>query len=96
MVVQWEDRFYASNRGHTFIGDPRDPKNIYPDFVRLAEGFGIPGRRITRREEVSDALDEMLASETAYVLDVVIPYTEHVLPMIPSGHTFADTIYDEL
>ena len=37
----------------------------------------------------------MLACETAYVLDVVIPYTEHVLPMIPSGHTFADIIYDE-
>jgi len=57
--------------------------------------FGVAARRITRREEVSDALDEMLASKTAYVLDVVIPYTEHVLPMIPSGHTFADTIYDE-
>ena len=94
MVMQWEDRFYSSNRAHTFIGDPRNRENIYPDFVAIAKGFDLPGRRITAREEVSDALDEMLASDRAYVLDVVIPYQEHVLPMIPTGHTFADTIYE--
>ncbi len=95
MVMQWEDRFYSSNRAHTFIGDPRNREKIYPDFVAIAKGFDLPGRRITAREEVSDALDEMLASDRAYVLDVVIPYQEHVLPMIPTGHTFADTIYEE-
>jgi acetolactate synthase-1/2/3 large subunit len=95
MVVQWEDRFYASNRGHTFIGNPREPESIYPDFVTIAKGFDIPARRITTRDEVSDALDEMLAAKTPYLLDVIIPYTEHVLPMIPTGHTFADTIYEE-
>ena len=94
MVMQWEDRFYSSNRAHTFIGNPRDREKIYPDFVAIAKGFDLPGRRITAREEVSDALDEMLASEQPYVLDVVIPYQEHVLPMIPTGHTFADTIYE--
>ena len=94
MVVQWEDRFYASNRGHTFIGNPRDREGIYPDFVAIAEGFGIPARRITAKKEVSDALDEMLASDKPYVLDVIVPFTEHVLPMIPAGHTFADTIYE--
>ena len=95
MVVQWEDRFYSSNRAHTFIGDPYDSENIYPDFVGLAAGFGVSAARITKKQEVSDALDEMLASEKPYVLDVVIPYTEHVLPMIPAGRTFADTIYEE-
>jgi len=94
MVMQWEDRFYSGNRAHTFIGDPRNRENIYPDFVAIAKGFDLPGRRITAREEVSDALDEMLASDRTYVLDVVIPYQEHVLPMIPTGHTFADTIYE--
>ena len=95
MVVQWEDRFYASNRGHTFIGDPKDPEGIYPDFVTIAKGFGIKGRRIKEKRQVSKALDEMLAAKEPYVLDVVVPFTEHVLPMIPSGRTFADTIYDE-
>ena len=94
MVVQWEDQFYESNRAHTFIGDPRDPNAVYPDFVAIAEGFGIPARRITVKKEVPDALDEMLAANTPYVLDVAVPYTEHVLPMIPAGRTFADTIYE--
>ena len=95
MVVQWEDRFYDSNRAHTFIGDPNNPDAVYPDFVTIARGFGIPARRITRKAEVSEALDEMLSCDQTYVLDVMIPHTEHVLPMIPSGHTFADTIYEE-
>lgn len=94
MVVQWEDRFYSSNRAHTFIGDPHNPESFYPDFVKVAQGFGIEGRRIIKKQEVSEALDEMLACDRAYVLDVIIPYTEHVLPMIPAGHTFDDTIYD--
>lgn len=94
MVVQWEDRFYSGNRAHTFIGDPHNPESFYPDFVKVAQGFGIGGRRIIKKQEVSEALDEMLACDRAYVLDVIIPYTEHVLPMIPAGHTFDDTIYD--
>ena len=94
MVVQWEDRFYSSNRAHTFIGDPRDPTKVYPDFVKICEGFGVEAKRITLKKEVPGALDEMLASKKPYVLDVIVPYTEHVLPMIPSGSTFADTIYD--
>jgi acetolactate synthase I/II/III large subunit len=94
MVAQWEDRFYASNRAHTFIGDPHNPENLYPDFVKIAEGFGVRARRVLRVEELSDAIDEMLAAEEPFVLDVVVPYTEHVLPMIPAGRTFDDTIYD--
>lgn len=94
MVVQWEDRFYSSNRAHTFIGDPHNPESPYPDFVKVAQGFGVEARRVTKKQEVSEALDEMLACDRAYVLDVIIPYTEHVLPMIPAGHTFDDTIYD--
>jgi acetolactate synthase-1/2/3 large subunit len=95
MVMQWEDRFYASNRAHTYIGNPRDPEGIYPSFVSIAEGFGVKGRRISRRDEVSEALDEMLALDEPYLLDVVVPYTEHVLPMIPTGRTFGDIIYED-
>ncbi len=39
MVVQWEDRFYKSNRGHTFLGDPKDLKRIYPDYVEMCQGL---------------------------------------------------------
>ena len=45
MVVQWEDRFYESNRGHTYLGAGQD-KDPYPNFVKIANGFGVPAERI--------------------------------------------------
>lgn len=92
MVVQWEDRFYASNRGHTFLGDPKDLKRIYPDYVEIAKGFGIKCERVLHKKDVPAAIKRMLESKEAYVLDVMTPYTEHVLPMIPSGGTYKDII----
>jgi len=91
MVVQWEDRFYQGCRGQTILGDPDNigsPDNIdglYPDFVKIAEGFGVKGRRVVRKDELREAIQEMLAHDGPYLLDVVVPYTEHVLPMIPQG-----------
>lgn len=95
MVVQWEDRFYQSNRAHTYLGDPDNPHQIYPDFVTIARGFNVPAERIFRKSEVRPALERLLASKEPYVLDVIVPYTEHVLPMIPSGKTVRDIIIDE-
>jgi acetolactate synthase I/II/III large subunit len=95
MVVQWEDRFYNSNRGHTFLGDPRDKERIYPDYVALCRGFGVACERIIDKKDLRPALERMLQSEECYVLDVMIPYTEHVMPMIPSGKTYKDIIIDE-
>jgi len=95
MVVQWEDRFYNSNRGHTFLGDPRDRERIYPDYVALCSGFGVKCERIIDKKDLRPALERMLQSEECYVLDVMVPYTEHVLPMIPSGKTYKDIIIDE-
>src|SRR6516225_1385595 len=95
MVVQWEDRFYNSNRGHTFLGDPRDRERIYPDYVELCKGFGVKCERVIDKKDLRPALERMLASDECYVLDVMVPYTEHVLPMIPSGKTYKDIIVDE-
>ncbi|RYD48428.1 MAG: acetolactate synthase large subunit, partial [Verrucomicrobiaceae bacterium] len=93
MVVQWEDRFYNSNRGHTFLGDPKDLQRIYPDYVKMCEGFGVPCERVIHKKDLPAAIERMLASKEAYVLDVMVPYTEHVLPMIPSGASYKDVIY---
>ncbi len=95
MVVQWEDRFYQSNRGHTYLGDPQNPHQIYPDFLAIAKGFNVPAERVFRKSELKSALQRMLASKEPYVLDVIVPYTEHVLPMIPSGKTVHDIIIDQ-
>ena len=92
MVVQWEDRFYGSNRGHTYLGDPRQPGAIYPDYVKICEGFGVKCERVSKKSELRAALERMLAAQEPYVLDVMVPYTEHVLPMIPAGMTYKDII----
>jgi acetolactate synthase-1/2/3 large subunit len=91
MVVQWEDLLYESVRGQTVlcdkdnIGGPDNIEGLYPDFVKIAEGFGVKGRRVVKREDLEDAIREMIEHEGAYVLDVVVPYSEHVLPMIKQG-----------
>ncbi len=92
MVVQWEDLKYKSNRANTFLGKLDTPKDIYPNYVKICEGFEVPCEHITRREDVVPALKRMLASKTAYVLDIMVPHTEHVLPMIPGGMTYKDII----
>jgi len=98
MVVQWEDRFYGSVRGNTILGDesnvgsPDNPDALYPDFVKIAAGFGVKGRRVIRKSELRAAIQEMLDHDGPYVLDVIVPYTEHVLPMIPAGRTVKDML----
>jgi len=98
MVVQWEDRFYGSIRGNTILGDennvggPDNPAALYPDFVKIAEGFGVKGRRVIKKSELREAIQEMLDCDGPFVLDVVVPYTEHVLPMIPAGRTVKDML----
>ena len=94
MVVQWEDRFYKGVRGNTYLGDPRHPHQLYPDFVAIAKGFNVPAERVVRKSEVRPALERMLASKEPYVLDIITPYTEHVLPMIPSGKTVHEIIVE--
>jgi acetolactate synthase-1/2/3 large subunit len=91
MVVQWEDRFYESNRAHTYLGAGMD-EEPYPDFVNMARSFRCGARCVNRKEELDGALEEMLDSDGPYVLDVLVPHQEHVLPMIPSGMTVRDII----
>jgi acetolactate synthase-1/2/3 large subunit len=93
MVVQWEDNFYAGNRGHTYLGDPDHRAEIYPDYVRVCNSFGVPCERVMYKKDLRAALQKMLDAKTPYVLDVVTPYSEHVLPFIPAGRTVADMIW---
>jgi acetolactate synthase-1/2/3 large subunit len=94
MVVQWEDRFYKSNRGHTFLGLNDQPDRIYPDFMKICEGFDVPARRVIHKKDLREAMQWFLDTKEACVLEVMVPYTEHVLPMIPSGKTYKDVIYE--
>jgi len=95
MVVQWEDNFYEGNRGHTYLGNPENRAQIYPDYVRVCNSFNVPCERVMYKRDLRAALQRMLDAETAYVLDVVTPYSEHVLPFIPAGRTVADMIWKQ-
>ncbi|MDD5260716.1 MAG: biosynthetic-type acetolactate synthase large subunit [Methylacidiphilales bacterium] len=96
MVVQWEDRFFDSNRGHTYLGLPHRREEMYPNFVKICEGFGVPAEQVARPEDLIPALKRMLAAKTPYLLDVLVPYTEHVLPMIPAGRTVKEIIIEPM
>ena len=102
MVVQWEDRFFKSNRGHTFLGTFSDEKRevpnmnkIYPDFQKICEGFDIPSKRVAHKKDLAAAMEWFLSQKTACLLEVMVPYSEHVLPMIPAGATYKDIIYKD-
>ncbi|MEX2317079.1 MAG: biosynthetic-type acetolactate synthase large subunit [Pirellulales bacterium] len=103
MVVQWEDRFMQGNRAHTYLGPIDDPEAIgkgdglgpkarYPNFVQIAKGYGCGAAYVRNKADLVPALEEMINYSGPYVLDVEVPYQEHVLPMIPSGHTVRDMI----
>jgi acetolactate synthase I/II/III large subunit len=103
MVVQWEDRFMAGKRAHTYLGPVDHPEwlgdgsgghydDTYPNFVEIAEGFGVKAAQVKSKAEFPQALETMLNHDGPYLLDVLCPYQEHVLPMIPSGGTVRDII----
>jgi len=94
MVVQWEDRFYQGRRGHTYLGDPEHKNQVYPDYVAVARAFGVPGERVIYRRDLRAGIERMLASDQPYVLDVLTPYTEHVLPFIPAGRSVKEMIWE--
>jgi acetolactate synthase-1/2/3 large subunit len=93
MVVQWEDKFYQGNRGHTYLGNPDDRAQVYPDYVRVCNSFNVKCERVMYRRDLAAAIQRMLDSDEPYVLDVIVPYTTHVLPFIPAGKTVAEMIW---
>ncbi|MFO0791536.1 MAG: biosynthetic-type acetolactate synthase large subunit [Pirellulales bacterium] len=103
MVVQWEDRFMQGNRAHTYLGpihhpeargqgDGLGPSERFPNFVQIAKGYGCGAAYIRNKADLVPALEEMIKYDGPYVLDVEVPYQEHVLPMIPTGATVRDMI----
>jgi acetolactate synthase-1/2/3 large subunit len=105
MVVQWEDRFMEGRRAHTYLGPIDHPEwlgegsgghyeDTYPNFVKMAESFGLKARQVRSKAELPAAIEEMINHDGPYLLDVLCPYQEHVLPMIPGGGTVRDIIIE--
>jgi acetolactate synthase-1/2/3 large subunit len=77
MVRQWQQLFFERRYSSVEL------KN--PDFVKIAEGFGVPGRVIDKPEELAPAVREMLAHDGPYLLHVRVVKEDNVFPMVPAG-----------
>lgn len=85
MVHQWQRLFYNERYSFTEL-------DANPDFVKLADAYGWQAARISKPEEIDDALDAMLSAEGPYLLDVQIPIDQTVYPMVAPGAPIDDII----
>jgi acetolactate synthase-1/2/3 large subunit len=84
MVRQWQELFYQNN----VVATPL--KN--PDFVKLAEGFGILGLRAQRKEEVVPVIQQAMEHDGPVVIDFRVKYDENCYPMVPPGASLDETV----
>jgi len=77
MVRQWQERFFDVRYSFVDI--------MSPDFVNVAKSYGIKGKKVTDRNDLAGAIDEMLASKEAYLLEVDVEKEDNILPMIEPG-----------
>ncbi|MEL6865024.1 MAG: biosynthetic-type acetolactate synthase large subunit [Bacteroidota bacterium] len=82
MVRQWQQLFFDKRYSSVALQNP--------DFVKIADGFGVKGKTISRPEEYVDAIAEMLAYQGPYLLHVRVEKEENIFPMIPSGASISD------
>jgi acetolactate synthase-1/2/3 large subunit len=82
MVRQWQDLFMDKRYASTEL--------VNPDFIKIASAYGIPGKRVEKREDLEAAIEEMLASETAYVLEVLVEKEGNIFPMIAPGSSVSE------
>ncbi|MEP6755752.1 MAG: biosynthetic-type acetolactate synthase large subunit [Chthonomonadales bacterium] len=84
MVRQWQELFYKERYSHVDL-------QASPDFVKLVEAYGGVGMRITKPEEVRDALEAAIKIRNRpVVIDCTVPTSENVYPMIPSGESVGE------
>ncbi|WP_343306112.1 biosynthetic-type acetolactate synthase large subunit [Chitinophaga niabensis] len=77
MVRQWQQLFFDRRYSSTEMTNP--------DFVQIAKGFFIPGRKVSERTEIEAAVKEMLDTPGAYLLECVVEQEDNVFPMVPAG-----------
>lgn len=82
MVRQWQQLFH--DRRYSFV-------NITsPDFVKVAEGYSIPGQRVTEREDLRAALETLIRHDGSYLLEVMVGKENNVFPMVPQGSSVSE------
>ena len=84
MVRQWQQLFFDRRYSFTEI--------VNPDFITIAKGYSIDGKKIETREELDRSLDEMIASSGAYLLETVVEKEDNVFPMVPTGASVSEIL----
>lgn len=82
MVRQWQQLFFDKRYASTEM--------VNPNFVKIAEGYYIKAKKVTKREELAQAVEEMIASKEPYFLEVCVEKEDNVFPMVPSGASVSD------
>jgi len=77
MVRQWQEMFWQKRYSETPMHNP--------DFIKIADAYSIPGRKVTDRKDLDGAIEEMLKTPGAYLLEVVVEQMGMVYPMVPPG-----------
>lgn len=84
MVRQWQELFFKSRYSFTDMHSP--------DFVKVADAYEIPGRKVENQDDLDAAIAEMLACDGPYLLEVVVEKEDNVFPMITSGSAVDEVI----
>jgi len=82
MVRQWQELFFDSRYANTGLTNP--------NFTKIAEGFGVPAKKIIHREDLEQALKELLDTEGPSVLEVEVKREGNIFPMVPAGGTVSE------
>ena len=82
MVRQWQQLFFDKRYASTEMTNP--------DFVAIAKGYSIDGKRVSKREELASTVKEMMESKDAYFLEVCVEKENNVFPMIATGASVSD------
>src|SRR5690606_1193158 len=82
MVRQWQQLFFEKRYSFTEIQSP--------DFVALANSYGIKGQKVSQKTDLKSALEELLNSDSAYLLEVKVAKEDNVFPMVPTGASVSE------
>jgi acetolactate synthase-1/2/3 large subunit len=84
MVRQWQELFY----GRRYVATPLSG----PDFVKIAEAYGIPGLRVRRKAEIVPAIEQAMKEKGPFLIDFVVEPEENVYPMVTPGAALTEVL----
>lgn len=87
MVRQWQQLFFDRRYSSVALQNP--------DFIKISEGFGVPGVKITEPADLKPGLEKLLATDGPYLLHIMVEKEENIFPMVPSGSTPSEMILEK-